>query len=143
MTKIFRRMHTILIEIELTARVLSRLNVLFFPNTRGPLVKDCSDGLLRLLTRRGRRGPCHLALLPFVLNQKTAWLTSTNSVNAFFLNSKSLMYRCAVFNWTNILHYRMSQHRIFFRWERVLFLSHGQLIDANDLVLDLVLEKKL
>lgn len=84
----FRRVHTILIEIELTARVLSRLNVLSLPNTRGPLVNDCSDGLLRLLTRRGRRGPCHIALLPFVLNQKTAWLTSTNSVNAFLIQSR-------------------------------------------------------
>lgn len=85
MTKIFQRVHTILIRVELTARVLSRLNALFLQNTRGPLVNDCADGLLRLLPRRGGRGPCHIALLPFVSNPKYAWLTSTNSVSVFFL----------------------------------------------------------
>lgn len=114
-----------LLEIELTARVLSRLNVLFLPNTRGPLVNDCSDGLLRALTRRGRRGSCHIALLSFDLSQRTAWLTSTNSFSVFFLIQSRLCTGCAIYNWTNISHYRMSQHGDFCPVGKGLFLPRG------------------
>lgn len=85
MTKIFQRVHTILIRDRINSTCIIKIKCIVSPKYKRPLVNDCADGLLRLLPRRGGRGPCHIALLPFVSNPKYAWLTSTNSVSVFFL----------------------------------------------------------
>lgn len=141
MTKIFQRVHTILIRDRINSTCIIKIKCIVSPKYKRPPCQRLCWWSSSLIDQAWWERSLSYSIVTFCFKSKVCLVNFYKFCQCFFFNLKSLICtRCAVYNWTSNLHYRMSQHRDFCPVGKGFFYPVGSQFMRIILILDLVLE---